>query len=327
MYNESTVSESIISESIEDAFEATGNSLWMLNFKYLYLEISKSLPPRNSSFDGLSLEDIIGCEVICAAICHQINWDFLRHVVYEHTIQDCTWLSPINLSRITTTDVVKLIGSYNKPERIREKERCSLLRSVGKSLLSLEYNYTDIFISKKSSIKNPDEILGVLNRIKAFSGDPEGKKSQLLLQNLSEYPELSALSSYCKPAIDYHIIREFLRRGLVQPKNQTGHDFIFNSDVKRQEQTIAALRKVCSEAFYDLKWITNCDLTTINTIEWWIGRSVCLKECPDCKLEQKSSQWLKPSFSKCPFYDSCHAIQFDSRFLHIVEPTYTGNSY
>lgn len=319
--------EPYVSENITEAFDATEYSLCMINFRDIYAKIVNSLPPRNSSFPNLSLENVIGCEVVCAAICHQINWDFLRNAIYEMTMQDDTWLYPKKLSKITSAKVLQLLGNYNKPERIKEKERCSLLRSLGSSLSTLGYNYWDIFFSADLAIRNSDEILNVLNLSKAFSGDPEGKKTQLLLQNLSDYEELSMLSTYRKPAIDYHIIREFLRRGLIKPINQKAYEFIFNPEVQRKEQTVAALRKVCSDVFYTLQWITSCDITTLNTIEWWIGRSVCLKECPDCELKEESSQWLKLNFEKCPFYESCHAIQADSRFLNIVEPNYQGNSY
>lgn len=316
-----------VSENITEAFDATGYYLWMLDFRCIYNKIANSLPPRNTSFPDLSIENVIGCEVVCAAICHQINWDFLRNAVYEMTIEDSEWLYPKNLSKINSAKILQLLGNYSKPERIREKERCSLLRSLGSSLSELGYNYWDIFFSADSSIRNSDEILHVLNLSKAFSGDPEGKKIQLLLQNLSEYEAFSMLSSYCKPAIDYHIIREFLRRGMVKPTNQKAYEFIFNPDVQRKELTIAALRKICSDVFYTLQWITSLDIMTINTIEWWIGRSVCLKESPDCELNGESSQWLKSIFNKCPFYDSCYAVNADRNFINIVEPNYQGKSY
>lgn len=168
--------ENTISENIEESFVATDYSFSMLNYREIYARISESLPPRNRYFAALSLDDVIGCEVICAAICHQINWDFLRRVVYERTIQTATWLSPKNLAKITIAEIVQLLGSYDKPERIRGKERCSLLRSVGKILLSRGYSYTEIFFSKNMAVKSPDEILAVINSSKAFSGDPEGKK-------------------------------------------------------------------------------------------------------------------------------------------------------
>jgi hypothetical protein len=320
--------ENNISENITEAFSTTEYSIWMVDFHDIYLKIVELLPPRNSPFSDLSLEYTIGCEVVCAAICHQINWDFLRKAVFEMTTADKKWISLNSLSKITIADVNHLLHEYDKPERIRGKERSLMLRSLGESLESSGYNtYCDIFFSENYQVREPNKIISVINSSKAFSSDPEEKKTQLLLQNLSDYTELSELASFCKPAIDYHIIREFLRRGLVLPETQIGNDFIFNPDVQRKEQTVAALRKLCADIFHLLAWLTGCDIKTLNSIEWWMGRSVCLKEHPDCELMSNSAQWLKPIFQKCPFFDSCHAIQVDRRFLNIIEPNYRGSSY
>lgn len=316
-----------ISENILASFESSEYSLIMTNYKEIYSKIYELLPPRNTPFLGLSLENAVGCEVICAAICHQINWDFLRKAVYEMAMKNTIWITPKELSKISFENVKLLLKKYDKPERIREKERGILLRSLGNSLTEMNYTYIDIFFSDCGQVKSEKAILAVINSLKAFSSDPEGKKIQLLLQNLSEYRELSVLSDYCKPAIDYHIIREFLRRGLVIPTNKQAYDYIFNYQIERKEKTIASLRKVCSEFFYTLQWITSYNITTLNTIEWWIGRSVCLRETPDCELKGNASQWLKQSFCKCPFYDSCYAFQENRKFLKVVEPNYQGSSY
>lgn len=316
-----------ISGNILESFEASEYSLKMTNYKDVYSKIYELLPPRNISFLELDLENAIGCEVVCAAICHKINWDFLRSAVYEMTLKSNSWISPKRLSKISIESVKQLLEKYDKVERIREKERCLLLRSLGNSLAKMNYTYLDIFFSSPNQVKSEREIFATINSIEAFSGDPEGKKKQLLLQNLSEYQELSVLSHYCKPAIDYHIIREFLRRGVVIPVNKQAYDYIFNHQIKRKEKTIAGLRKTCSDFFYTLQWITSYNITTLNTIEWWIGRSVCLRETPDCELKGSASQWLKKSFNKCPFYDSCYALKENRKFLEVVEPNYQGSSY
>lgn len=209
-----------ISENILESFDLADYSFDMTNFREIYAKIINSLPPRNLLFSELPLENAIGCEIICAAICHQINWDFLRSTIYKKTKLDCTWIAPQKISRISPREVAQLLEGYNKPERIREKERAFLLRSLGNSLLELNYSYSDIFFLQDRAIRNKENILNIIKSLKAFAHDPEEKKIQLLLQNLSEYEPLSELSKCCKPAIDYHIIREFLRRGLVIPKNQ-----------------------------------------------------------------------------------------------------------
>ncbi len=60
--------EGNISNSITEEFIAAENFIWMVNFHDIYLKIIELLPPRNLSFSNLPLNDIIGCEIICAAI-------------------------------------------------------------------------------------------------------------------------------------------------------------------------------------------------------------------------------------------------------------------
>ena len=314
-----------VSESVLASFDVFDFSLDKVSYPEIYNRIVKILPRRNSAFDRLSEENVVACEVICAAICHQINWDFLRRVVYEKTLEDSKWILPLNLAKITSKEMEILLKDYDKPERIRAKERAQLLRTLGKGLFDRGINYRDIFFEGNDE-RTFKDIEAILNSSKAFSKDPESKKTQLLMQNLSTYSGYSFLNKYCKPAIDYHIIREFLRRGIVCPSNQTAIEFIKNPKT-RKEQTVAGLRKVCAEAFFSLKWLTEYDIVTLNTVEWWIGRSVCVKENPDCQLLTDDSQWLKPEFLRCPFYESCYARQVDNEYLTIVEPNYQGNSY
>lgn len=314
-----------ISETVFGSFDVFVYSVDKISYPDIYKRIVSLLPRRNSTFEYLSDEDVVACEVVCAAICHQINWDFLRNVIYKKTLENSEWILASNISKITSTEVKCLLREYDKTERIREKERAKILRSLGQSLLDNKIDYKGIFFDGKGK-RTFEEIDGILNCSIAFSNDPERKKTQLLLQNLSTYDEYSFLTDYCKPAIDYHIIREFLRRGIVTPSNQIAIDFIKNPKARR-EQTVAGLRKVCAEAFRLLEWLTEYDIITLNTVEWWIGRSVCVKECPDCQLRGKDSQWLKPEFVQCPFYESCYARQIDNEYLALVEPNYQGNSY
>lgn len=314
-----------ISETLLASFDVFEYSLDKIDYPGIYKKIVKQLPRRNLTFEYLSNECAIACEVVCAAICHQINWDFLRDVVYKRTLEDSEWIQASHLLKITSKDVERLLAEYDKPERIRAKERARLLRSLGKSLLNNNIDYRGVFFDGNNK-RTFEGINTILNCSEAFSNDPESKKTQLLLQNLSEYEDYSFLGKYCKPAIDYHIIREFLRRGIVCPANQTAVDFIEDPKA-RKEQTVASLRKICADAFLLLEWLTDYDIVTLNTVEWWIGRSVCVKERPDCNLQNDESQWLKPEFKRCPFYESCYARQIDNKYLSIVEPNYQGNSY
>lgn len=314
-------------QEIDRKFEVAENSLEMVGFIELYNNLAKIIPPRNHTFNELNVEDAIACEVICASICHQINWDFLRKTILNYTISNPKWIYPKNIRHISTKSIQTLLESYNKPERIRAKERAKMLRSLGDVLYTRGYQYADIFFDNAGNVRNLKDILDFFKLSVVFTSDPEEKKIQLLLQNLSDYPRLSSLMNYYKPAIDYHIIRLYLRRGMIIPRNQEAIDYIFSTEKQRTEKTVAIIRRLCSDVFSLINWLTNIDLKTINSIEWWVGRSICTKDFADCNLNMPKTEWLHSHYSKCPFSESCYAFKYDQKYLTIIEPLYKGNSY
>lgn len=305
-------------------FEVGGYSLDMIGIGELYRKISINVPP-SFSFIDFDLEKRIAGELICATICHKINWDFLRRAVYEHTIQDNSWMELVRLSKIKSKEMTAILANYSNKDRVQASNRGKILRSLGKYILTHYLDYTSLFFSN-NHLKSQEEITFFLEQFEAFGHDPQQKKLQLLFQNLTDYQEFSDMKSWLKPTIDYHLIRCFLRRGLIRPISQQGMDYIFKDSVV-YESTAASIREKCSEAIDILCWITGLDIKIINRIEWWIGRSICLEGNPDCFLEHRESQWAKASFEKCPFYHSCYAIKYNNKYLTIEAPNYRGNSY
>lgn len=318
---------SILSENIRESFEVFDFTLDMLNIPKNYYTMAKLLPKDAVMFNDFDLETIIACETICATICHKINWDFLRKVVYDKTSNNIEWTKPEYLKKIKTEEVENLLSNYDKTDRIRGAERSKMLRSLGTSVYKKGKGYKGIFFNEDMSIKDYADISNFFKTCKSFANDPESKKMQLLFQSLSDYCGFEKLSQYYMPTIDYHLIRSFLRRGIIRPVNQYAKDFIFNIDIERREGTIGALRNICSNAINSLCLITSLDLKTVNRIEWWVGRTICTEDKPDCLLKRNTASWLKDNFNKCPYYDHCYAINYNKDYLSINEPTYKGNSY
>lgn len=320
--------DSYISESVLNGFQSLEYTLDSIEYPTIYSKILSLLPKDEISFASFKCETLIACEIICASICHKINWDFLRKCVYKKTMINPEWVEPLYLSKITAGEVYQLLFEYEKKERIMEKERCEILHNVGESILAVSHNYENIFFySDTKEIRDFIEIKTFFESCVAFSNDPQQKKMQLLFQTLSDYDDFKSLSQYYKPTIDYHLIRLYLRRGVVKPINQFAMEYIFNNEAARKENTVATLRKVCSDSLSMLSWITSFDLKSVNRIEWWIGRTICINGMPDCYLKSEKSTWLKSKFDKCPFYEKCYARQYDEKFLEISEPLYKGESY
>lgn len=318
--------DSEISSSIIDGFTPLDYTFDMLDYEFIYKNILSSLPPNSILFDSFGLEKLIACETICAAICHQINWDYLRQVVYKKTLLNPEWVDVEYLASIKTSEIRNLFIDYEKKERVQEYDRTKMIRTIAKHLKKSKMSFSDIFIKNGIARDYIDIELFFLN-CNVFSKDPQHKKFQLLIQTLSDYSCFEYLSNYYKPTIDYHLIRLFLRRGIVRPHNKFAYQYILNQDTIRKENTIATLRSVCSKSLEELSWITSLNLKEVNRIEWWVGRSICTNDCPDCELEREDAKWLKKQFNKCPYYNTCYARNHDKNLLNINEPKYTGNSY
>ena len=323
--NSETTNASQISENMNREFETLDLPFFGCDFDTVYPTIQSLLPKESITFDKFGDSVAIMCEIICASICHKINWDYLRTRVHDKTLKNSEWLLPDNLKTISEDEVYELLCTYEKKERIRADERAKILRQIGawaKHYLQIK----DVFMDNDRILDYAD-VHSNLFKCDVFSSDPQEKKLQLLIQKVSFINGFEALSSYYHPAIDYHLIRSYLRRGLIICKTKKAWDYINNADANRTERTVAAIRMHCSNMINAISLYTHLDISTINLIEWHIGRSVCMQEKADCKLETKSSDWLKPKFEVCPFYHTCTARCYNQSYLNISEPNYNGTSY
>ena len=297
------------------------------DFDIIYPSILSIAPQESVTFSDLGMDCAIMCEVICSSICHQINWDFLRSAVLEFTKKHPQWLSPANLSLIRADDIYILLGSYHKANCIKAEERASILREVGK--WASDYRrIQEVFLDGDNALKPDRFILGGLLKCSAFSSDPEGKKMNLLLQKLDSIPILQGIGKYAKPAIDYHLLRLYLRRGLLIARTKNALGFVNSPSIQRKEATVAALRGHCSKLLSQISNYSGLSISSVNLVEWHVARSVCGRDHPDCELAGNSSQWLRAKFKECPFASTCLARKFSIKMLlNIIEPSYKGTSY
>lgn len=315
-----------ISWKMAEEFEIQDLPFLGCDFDVVYRKIGKIIPKERVTFEEFKLDNAILCETICAGICHQINWDYLRKQIYNKTKITPQWLTPDNLLVITEEDVFNILSTYKKKERIRAKERRDIIRSIGE-WVKKNNGIRNVFFDNDKLILDYGTIHNNICSCEVFSKDPQEKKLQLLIQKLSTFEQMKELSKFYHPAVDYHLIRNYLRRGLIYPRTKYAEKYIKNNFIERQEKTVAAVRMHCSRMLNEISLYTGLDVSEINLIEWHIGRSVCTQEKADCKLKSENAQWLKPVFSKCPFYNTCLARCGNQEYLKIQEPKYSGISY
>lgn len=317
----------IVSAYLKDNFGIYDIPFLGCDFSTVYPLILKVIPKEKVLFSGFCIDTAIMCEIICSAICHQINWDFLRGVVYEYTIKNPEWLLPNNLSMIDHKQVTIMLGAYHKKENIKAKERATILQSVGK--WSVHYKeIREVFLDSSGVLKSKKQVCEALKKCQVFTTDPEGKKMNLLLQKLNSITELHGIDCYAMPAIDYHLMRLYFRRGLLYARTKMALDFISNPDINRKESTVGAVRELCSGLLSQVSLFTGMSVSEINNIEWHVARSVCLREQPDCDLLGEKARWLKTEFNECPFRHTCMACNYSTdKLLLFKEPSYKGTSY
>lgn len=315
-----------VSEKIAGEFAIQTLPFLGCDFDVKYPIIKELVPKEAITFVEFGMEQAIMCEIISAAICHQINWDYLRKRIYEKTKSSPEWLHFKHLETINVDEVYNMLSTYDKEERIRAKERCEIINEIGnwaKRFIDIK----KVFFKSEGTLWDYDVIHNNMLLCSVFSKDPQEKKLQLLIQKLSAIESMEALSLYYRPAIDYHLIRSYIRRGLVYSKTKHAREYIENNLAERTEKTVAAIRIHCADMMYEISIYTGLDINIINLIEWHVGRSICTQDKADCKLETEDSQWLKPVFKTCPFYNTCMARCCNQDYLNIQEPNYHGSSY
>lgn len=317
----------LVSENLMDSFGIMDVPYLGCNFKDLYPKVMYFLPHEIYTFDNFNIEISIKCELVCAAICHQMNWDFLRLHVYDKTAMTPEWLEFEHLSQISTEEVYSLLQSYHKQDNIKAEERAELLRILG-DWVGHYSRIINVFVDQNNKLRPYQQIHESLHKCFVFASDPSEKKLNLLLQKLDMIPPLKGLATYAKPTIDYHLIRLYLRRGLLIVRTKHALQYVKNQEAERRESTVAAVRELCSTLLCQISAYTKLDISTVNNIEWNVARSVCHRDRPDCELDGEEGQWLKKGFCKCPFYETCSARVYEiEELLKIKEPTYKGTSF
>jgi hypothetical protein len=285
------------------------------------------VPSESVSFEVFGREAALACEVICAAICHQINWTFLRRQLNRELATGADWWEPGNIGRIDERTVRRILADYDKPHRIRAAERAGMLRSLQGLFATGAASFCEALGDTLPADEQQTTLCESLDRCYVFIEDPEEKKRQVLLHRLAGSGLMPHVGLLCSPAIDYHILRLYLRRGDVAPETKAGTDYMTASQ-SRRATTVASLRRTVAAALSDIARYSRLPVHLVNTIEWWVGRSVCLRDKPDCELQGDACHWLRPHFSRCPFADTCFALNVaPEHLLKITEPRHAGRFF
>jgi hypothetical protein len=272
------------------------------------------------------LSEEILFRISVAAICHQINWDFLSSAM--STAFDQRGNNALFLSSVTSRDLEEWLSGYHRPERIRAKERAALLRDVGTIILADYSGHAELMLELSGgNLYGPGGVASRLDAFRAFSGDPLRKKTNVFIHEIVR-DDISRFADEdeIKPAIDYHIMRLYLRSGRVVPlHNETAK--ILKHPASPPARFVKLLREAASEALSRTALYAGMSIPAVNGVEWEIGREICDRLHPQCnKPAHLSAHGPWSADGKCPYASFCPAFA-DLELQKLTEPKLQKNFY
>ena len=261
-----------------------------------------------------------------SAICHQINWDFLAERL--GSLFDDPSVGAESLRVATARDVDTWLAGYHRPERVKATERAALLRDLGNVIL---HNYggkaVNLFISARQQLYGTDGLLKRLDGFQAFREDPLKKKSNILVHEIVRDGVATFLNSeHIAPAIDYHIMRLYLRTGRVVPVHRETMDVLKQDSMPRQ-RLVTLLREAVSEALRLTALYSNLSIPEVNAFEWQIGREACDRRKPRCSVGNELFNQQFGFFSDACLYSGFCLAYADENWRMLREPDLRKSFY
>jgi hypothetical protein len=277
----------------------------------------------------------IWIEILFISICHSTNWDSLHHKILEIASNDIQELDPVRIAKIDNNGFKKLFASGIDAERINIAERVKLLRNLGENSLNWFSEKDDFWLNQENiSLVNTDGLYAWLNKILAFSDDPLQKKSRVLVHQLLRYGLISIIDiEHIYPAIDYHIIRLYIRTERVRPLSINMKEQLKSGKTVRVE-VATALRRAVEEAMYYSAAGANLRIDVLNHFEWQISRSFCTRQEARCHCDPIASKPIDNSLIElsynvniaCPFVLKCPGVH-DSFLRKMSDPQSVKSYY
>lgn len=197
---------------------------------------------------GLPVASQLVFKILFVSICQQFNWDFLQAKMAH-------WLLPDPVRLLSTVSAVdarfidRLLTDYEKPERIKARQRAAMLRSTAERLGQLLSDGKIDELVRAPRLDGSSRFYELMQSIPAFAEDPLEKKSRILAHDL--YRERILLfedPENLKPAVEYHIIRLYIRTGRVYPTNEAVKGELLNPDSPARPRLVTLLRSAVQEA-------------------------------------------------------------------------------
>ncbi len=285
-----------------------------------------NLEPKSHPLE-LSRRWQVWTELLTVSICHQANWDKLHSIVIALAAAEPSRIDPRRLARIPGGEFRRMFEGAYDADRIRTAERVRLLRATADTIeTDADGPRFDWLAPGSIRLGGGSGLYKHLQQIEAFRGDPLQKKSRILVHDLLQYELISVLDpENIAPAIDYHLIRLYVRTGRVVPIRIELLDRLTDQGTPRVEFH-TDLRAAVEEAMAYSAAAAQLRVDQLNQIEWQIARSFCTRRNPRChgpflpaKPIDVELKCLAERVKGCPVRCDCRGAT-DEALRSIVDP-------
>ena len=270
------------------------------------------------------------------SVCHQMNWDVLQSAM-------AGWLLPNVRSRLealvntTPRQISGLLQNYPKQERVRAVERSRILRETARSLTEMLAAGGRLGrLLENPTLEGPSGFYETIAMIPAFTGDPFDKKARVLAHDLHR----EGIVKFCdpenlKPAVEYHLIRLYLRSGRVVPTSDAVREELLGDNRPARPRLVKLLRGAVDVAMRQTALYSGIDIATLNYLEWQIGRSICVEElgpkiaplyCEAPAPPEMPEEVRALALCRCPFAGFCGSLN-EPGYSWFREPQFQKSIY
>lgn len=261
-------------------------------------------------------------EVLAAAMCHATNWDRLRQHLISAACNANGSFTPAALARRDFAEYLAEFGAAFDDEVADLDRRYEMFRSVVEALSEPGYSVGSLHQRDVVQLAGPGGLYAQLDSLAPFAEDPQRKKSRLLVQHLVRFGLIRISDpDSLQPAIEYHLIRLYMRTGRVAHSEAKDVGATTSSTDIR---SVNALREAVEQAMHYTAYAAELSVADLNEIEWQVARSFCTRNSPRCEgpplaAKPVSQSILERSQGACPFSGSCDGPRH-GRVALTVEP-------
>lgn len=240
----------------------------------LATQLSKARPHRSLTDQSPSRQ--LRALIYLISICDRLNWDFTLGPLAQELSRITHDFQSDAVLALSRTAFKRAFGSYRRPdETIKFSHKFRTLQLVARHVLKDDPVPR---LMHASSVRGSKGAQVIIDAIPGYSADPIKKKSNALLHEIVRRKLITfADADTIEPAVDYHIMRLYLRTGRVEIRDPALARRLTHRGRVRIER-ITEIRRTVAEAIRYAAWVNHMSVSKLNDLEWLFARRACRRD-------------------------------------------------